>query len=128
MEAWYWLGGFAALLVVWIICLLKNNKHSVTDKEFRLAGVVVNFWDATVKIKRKVYPIGVIKSWRSESEYGKKLFNGSFSYLHLNDFKRPVHTITFLTPNAAKIFLQRLNLAIERCYEYQARNNAAAAE
>ena len=90
--------------------------------------VVVNFRDSTIKLGRKVYDVGIIKSWSSEAEYGKKIMNGSFAYIYLNDFKRPMHAVSFLTPKSAEVFLHRLNLAIERCYEYRAQNNAAAAE
>lgn len=104
-----------------------NGRCSANDTEFPQAGIVVNFRESTVKIKRKVYPIGIIKSWSSESEYGK-IVNASFAYIYLNDFKRSMHTITFVSPKAAEVFLHRLNLAIERCYEFQAQTNAAAAE
>ncbi|WP_129352088.1 hypothetical protein [Solidesulfovibrio carbinolicus] len=124
MEAWHFFAGSFALLVMIFICISFNCKHRATDEEFRQAGVAVDFKKSTVKINRRIYSIDDIKSWRSES----KSRGGSTAYIYLNDFKRPMHRISFVTITGAEVFLQRLNLAIERCYEYRAQNNAAAAD
>ncbi len=123
----FFLSGLA-VFALFVICKAFHNRCRLNDTEFRQAGVVVNFRDSTVKIKRRVYPVGVIKSWNSEAEYGKIILNGSFAYLYLNDFKYPMHTVSFLTTKGAEVFLHRLSLAIEHCYTYQAQNDAAAAE
>ena len=116
-----------AALVLFIIYKSFNSRCSVTDIEFRQAGVIVNFNDSTIKLKGKWYPIEIIKSWNSERFY-TKWASTSVAYIYLNDFKRPMHTVSFVTEKAAEVFLHRLNLAIERCYEYRAQANAAATE
>jgi hypothetical protein len=35
----------------------------------------------------------------------------------MDDFNHPVHKVTFITPNAAEVFVNRLDLAVKKSIE-----------
>lgn len=110
--------GLVGLLILgsllMVVVTLARQRHTSSDEGFLQAGVGVNYQNETIRIKGQVYPAEAVRSVRWESGHGPR-GNASIAFIELDDMRRPVHQVTFITPNAAQTFVSRLTLALQKC-------------
>lgn len=110
-----------AIIFIIIAYFLSKNKHTFNEDIFSQAGVTVYFKTGTIVIKGYSYKVEQIKSYRYTTGHGEH-GNESRAFIEVQDFKKPVHRITFITPNAASTFLSRLNMAVAKAHDHNPRH------
>jgi hypothetical protein len=114
MTIIYWLIAlFAAYAVYTLYKRFSAGVHTVNDKQFSQAGVVVDFEKKKVFLKGREFELNQVTNVRTRPPLVAKRM--AFDcVISLSDFKLPEHRITFASSTAANNFMQRLITAIEK--------------
>ncbi len=106
---WGLLAGAGIVLLVASPLILKYlfqvSSERISDDRFSSNGVSVDFAGKTIAIKNRTYPVSDVTglSWGE-----------GVTTITVNDLRKPVHKIKFVTRGQAEKFAQKLTLAIAK--------------
>jgi uncharacterized protein (UPF0333 family) len=111
---------FVVVIVVILLAVIfgsyfSRQSHSSDENTFSQAGVTVNYLEKTITIKKHTYAVSSVKGlrWKTGPDFNNAA-NVSIPYITVDDMAKPVHKISFITPGAAEVFIERVSLAIEK--------------
>ncbi|MDO6430923.1 hypothetical protein Q4E93_10015 [Flavitalea sp. BT771] len=89
----------------------------IDDREFRQAGVRIDFTRGTITVKGKSYPVGKVTGIRWEALTSSHKHGNSIAKtvtISLDDIVKPHHKILFISKGHAQKFMQRLAVALRK--------------
>ncbi len=112
------------MLIIIVVAVLfysllffKGVHYTVDDREFKQAGVRINFANNTITVKGKTYRAGQVTGIRMDALTSSHKHGNSMAKtvtIELDDFKKPQHKILFISKGHSRKFMQRLSVALRK--------------
>lgn len=95
---------------------LSNTVYTASENEFKQGGVTVNFSKKTILINQHKYNVDKITGIRTKSFSTGRTGSSKAKnvIIEVDDFKKPIHKIMFVTSGHADKFMQRLTTALRK--------------
>jgi hypothetical protein len=106
-----------AAVIFYGLLFFKGVHYTVDDREFRQAGIKINFPDNTITVKGKTYKAGQVTGIRMDALTSSHKHGNSMAKtvtIELDDFKKPQHKIMFISKGHSRKFMQRLSVALRK--------------
>ena len=97
--------------------IFKGIHYTADDREFKQAGVRINFADRTITVKGKTYKAGQVTGIRMDALTSSHRHGNSIAKtvtIELDDFAKPQHKIVFISKGHSRKFMQRLSVALRK--------------
>lgn len=113
-------GIFGLIIYLFFTKFVKGNTSLIVDENsFTQNGVRVDFNEKTITINGYPYNVELIKgiSYEKKEPRGEKLLRTAEVKIQVDDFKKPVHIISFGGFNSHKNadeFMQRISMALRK--------------
>jgi hypothetical protein len=112
------------MLIIIVVAVLfysllffKGVHYTVDDREFKQAGVRINFANNTITVKGKTYRVGQVTGIRMEAFTRSHRHGNSIAKtvtIDLDDFSKPHHKVLFISKGHSRKFMQRLSIALRK--------------